>query len=93
MPLPSAIKELIKYADPSFVMGNFGKDNQENILGIKAVKEELTKPSYATDIKSYKFVSDKYKIFREWKLYLYAAKLQSKKRNFGRILSKCPHYF
>ncbi len=39
-------------------MGNFGKDNQENILGIKAVKEELTKPSYATD----KFVSDKYKI-------------------------------
>ncbi|MFK0423182.1 hypothetical protein ACISK4_02200 [Campylobacter coli] len=55
-------KELIKYADPSFVMGNFSKDNQENILGIKAVKEELAKPSYATDIKSYEFVSDKYKI-------------------------------
>ncbi|EOH7241887.1 hypothetical protein ACMCTR_001750, partial [Campylobacter jejuni] len=55
-------KELIKYADPSFVMGNFIKDNQENILGIKAVKEELSKPSYVTDVKSYKFISDKYKI-------------------------------
>lgn len=55
-------KELIKYADPSFVMGNFTKDNQENILGIKAVKEELSKPSYVTDVKSYKFISDKYKI-------------------------------
>ncbi|EAK3759813.1 hypothetical protein MYG83_000221 [Campylobacter coli] len=55
-------KELIKYADLSFVMGNFTKDNQENILGIKAVKEELSKPSYVTDVKSYKFISDKYKI-------------------------------
>ncbi|EOI2971824.1 hypothetical protein [Campylobacter jejuni] len=43
-------------------MGNFIKDNQENILGIKAVKEELSKPSYVTDVKSYKFISDKYKI-------------------------------
>ena len=50
-------KKLIKYADPNFVMGNFNKDNQENILGIKAVKEELSKLSYVTDIKSYKFLA------------------------------------
>ncbi|WP_245892629.1 hypothetical protein [Helicobacter valdiviensis] len=43
-------------------MGNFNKNNQENLLGIKAVKEELSKPAYATDVKSYEFVSDKYKI-------------------------------
>ncbi len=55
-------KEPIKYADPSFVMGNFNKNNQENILGIKAVKEELSKPIYATDVESYEFMSDKYKI-------------------------------
>ncbi len=66
-------------------MGNFGKDNQENILDIKAVKEELTKPSYATDIKSYKFISDKYKILENGS-YIYI--LQNFKAK-SEILGEC----